>query len=58
MNDLPRRTNRKFAVHTIALALMLGSAAALYPAAQAGARIAEVVLLVLFAFANVLILFV
>ncbi len=56
MHDLPRRTNRKLAFHTTALVLMLGSAAALYPAAQADARTAEIILLVLFALANALIL--
>ncbi len=48
--------DHKFAVHTLALTLMLGSAAALYPVAQAHARTAEIGLLFLFAFANALIL--
>jgi hypothetical protein len=53
-----RHVNRKFVVHTTALVLMLGSAVALYPAAQAHASGAEIVFLLLFALANVLILFV
>ena len=56
MSQPSRKANRKFAVHTLALVLMLGSAAALYPAAQAHARTAEIGLLFLFALANALIL--
>ena len=56
MPKTSRKANHKFAVHTVALVLMLGSAAALYSAAQANARGAEVGLLFLFALANALIL--
>ena len=58
MSQLSRKANRKFVVHTTALVLMLGSAAALYPAAQANAYGAEIIFLLLFALANALILFV
>ena len=58
MSQLSRKANRKFVVHTAALVLMLGSAAALYPAAQADGRSAEIGFLLLFALANILILFV
>ena len=54
----PPHKKRKFMVHTFALLAMLIAAAALYPAAQANARSAEIGLLLLFAAANVAILFV
>ncbi len=47
---------RKFVVHTVALALMLGSAGAMYWTAQAGQRGLTIGLLGLFALANALIL--
>ncbi len=58
MSQPSRKAHRKFVIHTLALVLMLGSAAALYPAAQAHARTAEFGLLFLFALANTLILWV
>ncbi len=48
----------KFAVHTIALTLMLFSAGALYWAAQTDAQGGMLVFLLLFALANFLILWV
>ncbi len=47
---------RKFVVHTVALALMLGSAGAMYWTAQAGQQGLTIGLLGLFALANALIL--
>jgi len=58
MFDFSRLERHKFAVHTTALVLMLGSAAALYWAANANTRGAEVALLLVFACANALILLV
>ncbi len=54
----PSHKKRKSIVHTFALLAMLTAAAALYPAAQANARSAEIGLLLLFAAANAAILFV
>ena len=55
---MPPAHKRKFTIHTAALIIMLTTAAALYPAARANSRPAELALLLLFAAANAAILFV
>ncbi len=55
---MPNLKQRKFAVHSTALVLMLVSAGALYRAAGSGQQTLTVALLAVFAFANLLILLV
>ena len=51
---LRRLKPHKFAIHSIALALMLASALALYPAARADAGAVEILLLAMFALGTAL----